>query len=272
MNKTDTRTLSQETQYELRKSVVRLREKGLTNKLVAEVVGISISHASKIWQAYLKGGEASIKKKTRGRKNGEKRRLEKEQDQEIHHLVINYFPEKLNLPYAFWTREAVTQLIENRYGFKLSLRTLTEYFFRWGFIAQKPSKYAFEKCPMAVQQWTRETFPEIMMMAKKGNAEVFWLDDTVLTFAEETVILLAAVSNRKKIRFLFFKDKIEAKQLIRFKKRLVKEVGRKVFLIADERVLHCRLAQEWLDKHRCQEIDVFYLPAGATGVAPNRRR
>ena len=109
------------------------------------------------------------------------------------------------------------------------------------------------------------------MMAKNGNAEVFWLDDTVLSFAEQTVIMLAAISNRKKMRFLFFKDKIEAKQLIRFKKRLKEDVGRKVFLIADERILHCRLAQEWLDKYR-QEVDVFYLPAGAAGAAPQRRQ
>ncbi|MBP2651861.1 MAG: transposase [Firmicutes bacterium] len=270
MNKTDTRKLSQETQYELRKSVVRLREKGLANKLVAEVVGISISHASKIWQAYLKGGEASIQKKIRGRKDGEKRRLEKEQDQEIWQIVIHSIPKQSNLQYLFWTREAVNKLIENRYGFKLSLRTLTEYFSRWGFIAQKPSKYAFEKCPMAVQQWTRETFPEIMMMAKKSNAEVFWLDDTVLHYADENITMLAAISNRRKMRFLFFKDGITAKQFIRFEKRLRRDVGRNVFLIVDERVLHCRLAQEWLDKHR-QEIDVFYLPAGAMGVTSRAR-
>ena len=48
MKITDVLTLSPQTQYELRKQVIRLRKKGMANKLVVEVVGTTQSHASVI--------------------------------------------------------------------------------------------------------------------------------------------------------------------------------------------------------------------------------
>jgi DNA-directed RNA polymerase specialized sigma subunit len=48
MEKRDARTLSPEVQFELRKEVIRLRKKGLKNKMVAETIGISVYHASRL--------------------------------------------------------------------------------------------------------------------------------------------------------------------------------------------------------------------------------
>lgn len=55
MEKIDAPTHNQQTQYEMRKQVVRLRKRGLSTKEAAELVGISASHASTIWQKYLAG-------------------------------------------------------------------------------------------------------------------------------------------------------------------------------------------------------------------------
>ena len=54
MEKTDARKHNQQTQYELRKQVVRLRKRGLANREVAGIVGISEPHASTIWQNFSK--------------------------------------------------------------------------------------------------------------------------------------------------------------------------------------------------------------------------
>ena len=64
MKRTDARTLNPQTQYELRKQVIRLRKKGMANKLVAEVVGTTQSHASAIWHAYERDGIEAIKLKS----------------------------------------------------------------------------------------------------------------------------------------------------------------------------------------------------------------
>ena len=68
MENIDARTLSPQTQFELRKHVIRLRKKGVTNKAAAEIVGISETYASTLWQSYQRGGIEAIKPKVRGRR------------------------------------------------------------------------------------------------------------------------------------------------------------------------------------------------------------
>ena len=41
--------------------------------------------------------------------------------------------------YALWTRQAVVELIRDRYGIELAVRTMGLYLGRWGFTPQKPT-------------------------------------------------------------------------------------------------------------------------------------
>ena len=52
MKKIDARTYSQEVQEALRRQIVRLRKEGRSNMDVADIVGVSISHASRVWTRY----------------------------------------------------------------------------------------------------------------------------------------------------------------------------------------------------------------------------
>ena len=56
MDKIDARTQSPQTQYVLRKKLIRLRKKGITNRVAVEMVGIGESHAISLWHSYLNGG------------------------------------------------------------------------------------------------------------------------------------------------------------------------------------------------------------------------
>jgi len=61
-------------------------------------------------------------------------------------------PDQLRLPFFLWTREAVRELIEKRYGVRLALSTVGVYLKSWGFTPQKPFRRAFEQNPAAVQR------------------------------------------------------------------------------------------------------------------------
>ena len=56
------------------------------------------------------------------------------------------------MPYALWTRAAVAELIEQRFGLRLQVRTMGKYLARWGFTPQKPMKKAYEQSPAAVKK------------------------------------------------------------------------------------------------------------------------
>lgn len=172
MENIDARKHNPETQYELRKQLIRLRKKGLSNQLAASTVGISETRASAIWQMYQSGGIEAIKLKTRGRSKGGSRKLTADQEGAIQKLLVDKTPDQLKLQFALWTRDAVRLAIKQEYGIELPLRTITDYLKRWGFTPQKPAKRAFEQNPKAVEQWLESTYPDIVTKAKNEKAEM----------------------------------------------------------------------------------------------------
>ena len=150
MEKQNNRTLSPQAQYELRKMLIRFRQKGMTNQEAAEAIGISETHASRIWQIFQRDDKEAIKPKVRGRRIGTKRRLSAEQETAIQKLLIDKTPDQLKLSFALWTREAVRLAIKQHYRIELPVRTVSEYLKRWGFTPQKPTKRAYEQDPQKV--------------------------------------------------------------------------------------------------------------------------
>ena len=62
---------------------------------------------------------------------------------------------------------------------------------------------------------------------------------------------------------------MNADLFIKFMKRLVKDAGRKVYLIVDNlRTHHSRLVKEWLEAH-VDEVEVFYLPSYSPELNPD---
>jgi transposase len=290
MEKTDARRHSPQTQYEIRKQVVRLRERGLPNTVVAEGLGISIGCASKIWQRYKKEGSKAIQLGSRGRRLGAQRTLSAEQESELRKALSDKTPDQMKLPFALWTRDAVKLLIRQWFGIAMPIRTVGEYLKRWGFTPQKPVKRAYEQSSQAVKKWLETDYPVIASRAKQEKAEIHWGDETgiqtganrVRGFApkgqtpvirlvarKSHVSMISAITNGGKVRFMMCRDAMNASLLIKFMTRLTKDSGRKVFLILDNlRVHHGKAVKKWLEDHR-EQIEVFHLPSYSPELNPD---
>lgn len=290
MEKIDGRRLKQEVQQALRDQVVRLRKQGKMNKDVAEFLGISPQHASTIWQKYVKGGKKDILLGTRGRRHGQKRTLTDEQEREAQKLIIDKTPDQLKFPFALWTREAVRQLMRRRYGVDMPVRTVGLYLERWGFTPQKPVRLAREQNPEAVERWLKTEYPKIAAMAKKEKAEIYWGDETgvqneanrirgygirgktpVLRVRAKKahISMISAITNEGKVRFTIYREAMTQAKLIAFMGRLVRDAGRKVYLILDNlKAHHGKKVAEWWKAHK-DEIAVFYLPSYSPEMNPD---
>jgi len=290
MEKIDARRHSPATQYELRKQYIRLRKKGMSNQLAAETVGISKSRASTIWQLYLKNGIDSLKPKLRGRKLGEHRHLTVEQEAAVKKLLVDKTPDQLKLQFALWTRDAVRLTIKKTFGIELPLRTITDYLKRWGFTPQKPVKRAYEQNPKAVQHWLESAYPEVSVRARKEGAEIHWGDESGIQsdaynakgFAprgktpiirlnanKSSINMVSAITNQGKVRFMLYQETMTAKVFIKFLSRLVKDSGRKVFLILDNhRVHHSKIVKAWIEGRK-EQIELFFLPSYSPELNPD---
>jgi transposase len=279
--KRDARKLNGHTQYEFRKQVVRLKKKGMTGQEISELVGLGIVQISRIWQKYLKQGALALKPQKQGRPIGSSRLLSKAQEHEIRRIIVDKTPDQLRLPFALWTREALQMYLQDKYGVRVALRTLSEYLKRWDFTAQKPVKKAYAQSSAAVKHWLEEEYPAIHTKAKKEKAEIYWGDETgiqsnanrergfsprgspptlLVDVKRARINMISAISNNGKARFMIYRKTMTAQVLIEFMRRLIKDAGRKIFLILDNLKVHrSEAVKRWLAAHQ-PHIEVYYLP------------
>lgn len=290
MKKIDTRKLKPEVQQQIRFQAVRLRKAGRKYKEIEEILGVCHTTICAWYKTYEREGKKGIKAKKRGRKVGSCRTLSPDQEKQLKKIIRDKCPDQLKLPFALWTRIAVQQLIKQLWAIEMPIRTVGEYLKRWGFTPQKPLRKAYEQNPQAVKKWLDEQYPAIAEKAKKEDAEIHWGDETGLcndsqhgrSYAprgktpairlpakRERINLISSITNQGKVRFMIYQDNMNAKTFIKFLKRLIKDVGHKIFLILDNlRVHHSKLVKKWLRKHK-DHIELFFLPSYSPELNPD---
>lgn len=279
---TDHRKSDSKTVYELKKVALRLRRKGKSVKEICEITGLADKTVRMTFAAYDEGGIDAIKPKTRGRKSGEKRHLTPEQEKMIFNMIVDHNPDQYKLKGCLWTRDSVRQLIKEKCGIDMPIRTVGDYLKRWGLTVQRPAKQEANQKPEQVEKWLHEQYPDIHRAAKAEDAEIFWGDETavqnvanyargyapkgktpiVKVRAEKMHInMISAISNQGRLHFMLYSDAINSERLIEFMQALIKTAGgKKVFFILDNlRVHHSKKVQEWVNDHK-DRIALFHLP------------
>lgn len=285
----DARQLTQSAQEELRYRALHMVRSGATQAAVAEALQVSRQAVNYWCQRAKKQGDESLKKRKRGNQKGPW--LQGAQAATIVNIIRDRRPEQVKLPFALWTREAVQRLIEERYGIKLAIRTMTDYLTRWGFTVQKPVVRAYERNEKSVQRWLEIEYPAIVARAKREGALIWWGDETGLRSRHQAGTgysprgktpvtrgsgrafgcnLVSAITNRGELAFLVYEETFNAAMFREFMERLIKHNdGRKVFLIIDNlRVHKAKVLQPWLAEHAA-EIELFFLPSYSPDLNPD---
>src|SRR5690606_29352779 len=162
------------------------------------------------------------------------------EERDIQRQICDKTPDQLKMPYALWSRNAVRELIENRCGRKVAVRTVGDYLDRWGFTPQKPLKRAYEQRPADVPKRKEAQYPAIKARAQQEGAEIHWGDETGLrsddvrgrSYAPKGKTpairvnnkyhgcsVMSTVTNQGKMRWMVFHKGINSDILIGFLKR-----------------------------------------------------
>lgn len=285
----DVRKLEPAAREQLRKTALRMHKRGRSQTAIAAELGVRRATVS-VWIGRVRNG-GSTKDLKRGRSLGSFRRLTAAQEERIRKDIVDKTPDQMKLSFALWNAKAVRSHIKRSFAIDLPIRSVRRYLLRWGFTPQRPLKRAFEQQPAAVKKWLETDYPMIATRAKVEGAEIYWGDETAVSSVEhyprgyapkgktpvlvlsqrqrERINLISAVTNRGTMRFMLYRETMTAQVLIRFMQRLIKDAGRKVFLVLDNlRVHHSKVVQAWLEKHRDQ-IEVFYLPSYSPELNPD---
>ena len=162
---------------------------------IVEVTGLSYPAVRAVIDLFDAGGWSAIRPACRGRSKGDGRVLSEAQEKAIQSLIMRNRPEQLKMDFCLWSRAAVGQLISQEYGKNSQVCSIGKYLTRWGFTPRKPE---------AVQAWLEGEYSGIKQRARSEGAEIHWGDEA-----------------------------FDAKKFIEFLTALIKDAGKKVFLILD---------------------------------------
>jgi transposase len=271
---------SKEVQETIRLKVVSYLKKRLGTQAQAAVVfGIAIRSVNRIWAKYRQGGSRSLRSKKRGVQGGKK--INGKQAAEVRQLVKDKMPDQLKLPFGLWTREAVQQLILEKYGIVLSRWQVGRYLKSWGYTPQKPITKAFEQNPERVKFWLDKEYPAIKKRAAKENATIYFEDEVGMrsdhqagksyapkgqtpvikkTGQRFSLNMVSAISNKGHVEFMILDGTFNGAVFLEFLAQLIKYKQHKIFLVVDGHSAHkTKAVNAWLEENK-DRIELFFLP------------
>ena len=254
------------------------KQKG-THQQAADLYHLSKSGVDKIWTRYKQKGSRGLASKKRGVQGGKK--INGKQAAEVRQLVKDKLPEQLKLSFGLWTREAVQQLILEKYGIELSRWQVGRYLKSWGYTPQKPITKAFEQNPERVKVWLEKEYPAIKKRAAKENATIYFEDEVGMrsdhqagkSYApkgETPVIkktgqrfslnMVSAISNKGHVEFMILDGTFNGGVFLEFLAQLIKYKQQKIFLVVDGHSAHkTKAINAWLAENKSR-IEIFFLP------------
>ncbi len=210
----------------------------------------------------------------KGKKIGVGRKLGKEQEAEVFKLICTKRPwqQDFTLPYrdarrSLWDRDLVMQLIERKYGIKLSDGGVVNHLKRWGFPLTSEGGRAYDGCTKEIRNWLDEHYPAIQERAKAEDAKIFWVSNTAMVIADAVKVvrqqklsMISAITNQRKIHWLVIRGQFSPEQQIKFMTALINVNKQKVFMIRDDLNFYAkRDVVDWL-RERSKKIELFPPP------------
>ena len=288
MTHQDFRSLAPQAQEAIRLQAMAALQHGRSISEIARLFGVSRQAVHTWIVRRRKGGQRALRARRRGRPPGGS--LTSKQQRTLCRLITDRCPDQLKLPFYLWTREAVGELIAQRFGVRLSVWTVGRLLAKWGFTPQKPTRRAFEQDSQEVASWLRRRYPSIRALARREKAPIFWADEMGLrgdhaagrSFSPQgqtPVILgtgqrfrcnlISALTHRGQLQFMVFKERFTVAVFLKFLSRLLRQNRRKIFLIIDSHPVHvAKAALRWL-KSRRATLRVYFLPGYSPELNPD---
>ena len=175
--KRDGRTLAHNTLEEMRVLAVQRMNEGERPSDVAESFGMHRSWAFKC-RALARGRGKGVRVLRSTKGTGRPRKMTPAQESQVFRWVNGKNPLQYGFDFGLWTRQIVQELVRQRFDIALSLASVGAMLARLGLTAQKPLQRAYQRDPLAVALWQRETFPAIARLAHEQGADIFFWDES----------------------------------------------------------------------------------------------
>jgi transposase len=266
---------------------VQLMERGKSPEMVAEILDVSRSSVFEWQKKYREGGLAALSTKFA---SGRPTVLSDQQMIRLRSMIVGKDPRQYSFGFALWTRKLVVDLIEQKFGARLSLPTVGRILKKLGLSAQRPLYRAYQQDPERVREWKEQTYPAIRAEATKIGATIFFADEAgirtdhhagttwapigqtpVVTATGEraSVNMISAISPGGQLHCDLFEGRMNAERFIEFCQKLLHDCATAVLLIVDGSPAHtANIVKDYVASTEGR-LQIFFLPPYSPELNPD---
>jgi transposase len=270
--------LPREVRRDRRRQAFRMLKTGYSKEEIASLVEV---HISTIYD-WINRQDVLKEHNYSGLKRGNptnQRYLSQKQEKEILQAIKTSTPNDHGVEYYLWSRKAIGEFLSKKFNVSLVPQGISKYTKRWGLSSQRPSKEAYEQDSDKINNWLKNEYPKIQKRAKKEGAVIHWGDETSInintnyqkTYAPKgktpkvkiparktSYGMVSSLTNQGKLRYMLYRQNMNANLFKVFLKRLIRDTDKKIFLIVDNlRVHHAKIIQKWQGENK-EKIEIFF--------------
>lgn len=221
---------------------------------------------------------------------GPEPKLNEPQRQRVKRWILGKDPRQYGFDFGLWTRRIVQLLIEEKLGVKMGLTAVGRLLASLDITPQKPLRRAYERDPVAIEQWRKQTYPRLKQRAKKQGAKIFFLDEAgfqsdaclgrtyglkgqtpvVQTSGQrQSLNVISAVNARGEFWAATYDGKLNAESFVEFLRNFLKGRKGKTFLVVDGHPAHrAKLVSNFLQSTHGR-LELHFLPPYAPDLNPD---
>ena len=287
MKKIDGRTIPHETSELIRRWAVRRVKAGEKPSAVMKSYGLCRTTIYRWLQAVKRGGEKALRAH---RHPGPPSKLTAAQKLQVRRWISGKDPRQYGFDFGLWTRQIVAALIAQRFGVTMGVTAVGRLLAELDITPQKPLRRAYERDPVAIAKWKRQTFPALRARAKQRGAKMFFLDeagvrsDQVLgrtwglrgqtpevptSGKRQSVSAISAVNALGEFWFEIYTERLNASGFIALLKHFMRRRRTPVFLVLDGHPAHIAKSVADYVQSLKGRLELHFLPGYAPELNPD---
>lgn len=221
---------------------------------------------------------------------GPEPKLNEKQRQRVKRWILGKDPRQYGFDFGLWTRRIVQSLIQEKLKVELGLTAVGRLLASLEITPQKPLRRAYERDPVAVDLWVKETYPRLKKRAKRLGATTFFLDEAgfqsdpplgrtyglkghtpvvVTSGQRQRINVISAVTARGEFWAATYTGKLNAEAFVAFLQDFMKGRSGTVFLVVDGHPAHkAKVVQRYLQSLEGR-LELHFLPPYAPDLNPD---
>ena len=221
---TDFRKISLEELQKIKDKAMKLRDKGISNKEVAEKFNINPSVLSRWYRKHLKNFKQPQDVLKKGRKSGTQKKLSDYQELEILKMLEEYD--------SLLDKRYVKKIVKDKFNFEIPLTTISDYLRKWGVCTNFINDFKKN----FIKELSEEKFEKVLKNILSENGMIIWIE-----FSEQEVKLnkinnfnlqsISTLSLKNKLVFKLYENQIQVNDLINFINQISKLFTKDLYII-----------------------------------------